>query len=189
VTEHSIALAYLEEARRSLRGYKRLAEGAFAQMGDVEFFFQLDPEANSVAIIIKHMSGNMHSRFTDFLTSDGEKPSRNRDQEFILDPQKHPTRAELLASWEAGWQLVFDALAPLEAEQLAHIVTIRGEPHTVLQAIHRQVAHYAYHVGQIVLIAKHLRGERWKSLSVPKGKSAELNTIMAEKAANREVRS
>ena len=173
-----IGATYLEEALRSLRGHKRLAEGAFAQLRDEDFFLQLDDEANSIAILIKHLAGNMRSRFLDFLTSDGEKPDRDRDQEFILDPR--PSRAELMRWWEAGWKYVFDAITPLQPEDLARVVTIRGEPHTVLQAIHRQVAHYAYHVGQIVLLAKHIRGADWKSLSVPRGKSAEYNAQMAK---------
>ena len=180
--DNNIGATYLEEALRSLRGHKRLAEGAFAQLRDEEFFLHLDDEANSIAILIKHLAGNMRSRFLDFLTSDGEKPDRNRDQEFVLDPR--PSRPELMRWWEAGWKYVFDAITPLQPEDLARVVTIRGEPHTVLQAIHRQVAHYAYHVGQIVLLAKHIRGADWKSLSVPRGKSAEYNAKMAGKAAD-----
>ena|SRR5437588_8903865 len=177
--DDKIGAAYLEEALRSLRGHKRLAEGAFAQLRDEDFFLQLDDEANSIAILIKHLAGNMRSRFLDFLSSDGEKPDRNRDQEFVLDPR--PSRPELMRWWEAGWKYVFDAITPLQPEDLAREVTIRHEPHTVLQAIHRQVAHYAYHVGQIVLLAKHIRGAEWKSLSVPRGKSAEYNAQMASK--------
>src|SRR5438067_10621053 len=183
--DDKIGAAYLEEARRSLRGHKRLAEGAFAQLRDEEFFLHLDDEANSIAILIKHLAGNMRSRFLDFLTSDGEKPDRNRDQEFVLDPR--PSRPELMRWWEAGWKHVFDAITPLKAEELTRIVTIRHEPHTVLQAIHRQVAHYAYHVGQIVLLAKHIRGAEWKSLSVPRGKSAEYNAKMAGKHTDSDV--
>jgi hypothetical protein len=173
-----IGKAYLDEALRSLRGHKRLAEGAMAQVTDEEFFRQLDPEANSIAILAKHMAGNMRSRFTDFLTSDGEKPDRNRDQEFLLDAGT--TRAEVMRWWEEGWQRVFTAVEPLQPEDLERTVTIRGEPHSVLMAIHRQVAHYAYHVGQIVLLAKHMRGAQWKSLSVPRGKSEEFNARMKQ---------
>src|SRR5438067_5689627 len=183
--DDKIGAAYLEEARRSLRGHKRLAEGAFAQLRDEEFFLQLDDEANSIAILIKHLAGNMRSRFLDFLTSDGEKPDRDRDQEFILDPR--PSRPELMRWWEAGWKYVFDAITPLQPEDLARVVTIRAEPHTVLQAIHRQLAHHAYHVGQIVLLAKHIRGAEWKSLSVPRGKSAEYNAKMAGKHTDSDV--
>jgi hypothetical protein len=173
----SVATAYLEEALRSLRGHKRLAEGAMAQVTDEEFFRQLDPEANSIAILVKHMAGNMRSRFTDFLTTDGEKPDRNRDQEFLLDAGT--TRAEVMRWWEEGWARVFEAIQPLRPEDLARTVSIRGDAHSVLMAIHRQVAHYAYHVGQIVLLAKHMRGVEWKSLSVPRGKSEEFNARMA----------
>ena len=183
--DDKIGAAYLEEALRSLRGHKRLAEGAFAQLRDEELFLQLDDEANSIAILIKHLAGNMRSRFLDFLTSDGEKPDRDRDQEFILEPR--PSRSDLMHWWEAGWKYVFDAITPLQAEDLARVVTIRYEPHTVLQAIHRQVAHYAYHVGQIVLLAKHIRGAEWKSLSVPRGKSAEYIAKMAGKATDGKI--
>ena len=177
MTNEGIGKAYLDEALRSLRGHKRLAEGAMAQVTDQEFFRQLDPEANSIAVIVKHMAGNMRSRFTDFLTSDGEKPGRNRDQEFLLDAGT--TRAEVMRWWEAGWECVFAALQPLRPEDLSRSVTIRADPHSVLQAIHRQVAHYAYHIGQIVLLAKHMRGAEWKSLSIPRGKSEEFNAGMA----------
>jgi hypothetical protein len=172
-----VGKAYLDEAQRSLRGHKRLAEGAMAQVTDEEFFRLLDPEANSIAILAKHMAGNMRSRFTDFLTTDGEKRDRHRDQEFLLDAGV--TRAEVMRWWEEGWARVFAAIQPLTPGDLSRTVTIRGEPHSVLMAIHRQVAHYAYHVGQIVLLAKHMRGAEWKSLSVPRGKSEELNARMA----------
>lgn len=165
---------YLEEARRSLRGNKRLAEGALAQLSDEEFFRVLDDgESNSVAVIVKHIAGNGRSRFSDFLTSDGEKPWRKRDTEFELTPED--TRAHLMESWEAGYKTVFEALASLKPEDLARTVTIRNEPHTVLQAIHRATAHYAYHIGQIVFLAKHWKGKDWKTLSIPRGKSDEVN--------------
>lgn len=167
------ASAYYDEARRSLRGHKRLAEGAFAQLSDDEFFRLIDPEANSVALIVKHMAGNMRSRFTDFLTTDGEKPDRNRDTEFEMTPGT--TRAEVMEWWERGWQIVFGAHESLRPEDIGRTVTIRGEPHTVLQAINRQVAHYAYHVGQIVFLAKHLKSSEWKSLSIPRGQSQQFN--------------
>lgn len=168
------ATAYYDEARRSMRGHKRLAEGAFAQISDEDFFRLIDPEANSVALIVKHMAGNMRSRFTDFLTSDGEKPDRNRDTEFELTPGT--TRAQVMEWWERGWQLVFDAIDSLGPQDIGRTVTIRGEPHTVLQAINRQVAHYAYHTGQIVFLAKHLKSSGWKSLSIPRGMSQQFNT-------------
>jgi hypothetical protein len=164
---------YLEEARRQFRGYKRLGEGALTQLNDEEFFVTLDSESNSVAIIVKHMAGNMRSRFTDFLTTDGEKPDRYRDQEFELSSET--TRAEVTRWWESGWSCVFSAIDALKPEDVQHAVTIRGEPHTVLQAINRQLAHYAYHVGQIVFLAKHLRSKDWKSLSISRGQSEEFN--------------
>lgn len=164
---------YLDEVRRQFRGHKRLAEGAIAQLKDDELFVTLDAESNSIAIIVKHMAGNMRSRFTDFLTTDGEKPDRHRDQEFKLS--SGTTRAEIMRWWEEGWARVFSAIEGLKPEDLMRTVTIRGEPHTVLQAINRQVAHYAYHVGQIVFLAKHLRSKEWKSLSIPRGQSEEVN--------------
>src|SRR5690348_15463429 len=149
---HDIATHYLDEARRQFRGYKRLAEGAIAQLKDEELFITLDSEANSIAVIMKHMAGNMRSRFTDFLTSDGEKPDRKRDQEFEMNA--NVARANILRWWEEGWARVFAAIDTLKPEDVMRTVTIRGEPHTVLQAINRQVAHYAYHTGQIVFLAK-----------------------------------
>ncbi len=175
-----VGAAYLDEARRSMRGHKRLAEGAFAQISDQEFFAQLDPEANSIALVVKHMTGNMRSRWTDFLTSDGEKPDRNRDQEFEFSPNTD-TRADLMRRWEETWRLVLDTVGSLQPSDLGRTVTIRGQKHTALQAINRQLAHYAYHVGQIVLLAKHSRGPEWKSLSIPRGRSAQAG-IAAEKA-------
>jgi len=170
---------YLDEAFRSLRGHKRLADGAIGQLSDEQFFASPDPESNSVALIMKHIAGNMHSRFTDFLTTDGEKPDRNRDQEFIL--QSGTTRDEVLRFWENGWHLVFDALNALQPEDLERSVTIRGEPHSVMQAINRQVAHSSYHIGQIVFLAKHWVGTSWKNLSVPKGQSEQFNAEMRAK--------
>jgi Protein of unknown function (DUF1572) len=174
-----IAVHYLDEVRRQFRGHKRLGEGALAQLTDAQLFTTLDPESNSVAIVIKHLAGNMRSRFTDFLTADGEKPDRHRDQEFELTAST--TRAEVMQWWEQGWACVFTAVEALKAEDVMRIVYIRHEPHTVLQALNRQVAHYAYHVGQIVFLAKHLRSSEWKSLSVPRGKSEEFNQKMEER--------
>ena len=168
--------SYLEDSLEILRYYKKLAERAMAQVSDEQLFATLDPEANSIAIVVKHMSGNMRSRWTDFLTSDGEKPTRNRDSEFV-DPAS--TRAALLADWEDGWSRVFSALEPLTDDDLDRTVTIRGEAHSVMQAINRQVAHYPHHVGQIVLLAKHFAGDRWQSLSVPRNQSAEFNRRVA----------
>jgi hypothetical protein len=170
---NNIAAHYLDEARRQMRGYKRLAEGAVAQVKDDEFFVTLDPESNSIAILLKHMAGNMRSRFTDFLTSDGEKPDRRRDQEFEIGPGT--TRAEVMRWWEGGWSRVFAAFDSLKPEDVMRTVTIRGEPHTVLQAINRQIAHYAHHIGQVLFLAKHFRSAEWKSLSIPRGKSEEYN--------------
>jgi hypothetical protein len=169
------AAHYLDEAHRQMRGHKRLAEGAMAQLKDEELFVTLDPESNSVAVIVKHMAGNMRSRFTDFLTTDGEKPDRYRDQEFELGAAT--TRADLMKWWEEGWARVFEAIESLKPEDVMRTVTIRGEPHTALQAVNRQVAHYAYHTGQIVFLAKHIRSSKWRSLSIPRGKSEEFKTV------------
>jgi hypothetical protein len=168
-----VAAHYLDEARRQMRGHKRLAEGAMAQLRDDELFITLDPDANSVAVVVKHMAGNMRSRFTDFLTTDGEKPDRHRDQEFEVTATT--TRSEVMTWWEEGWARVFGAIESIEPEDLMRTITIRGEPHTVLQAINRQIAHYAQHTGQIVFLAKHIRSSKWKTLSVARGKSEELN--------------
>jgi hypothetical protein len=176
-----VASHYLDEVRRQFRGHKRLAEQALAQLTDQDVFLALDPESNSVAVVVKHMAGNMRSRFTDFLTSDGEKPDRHRDQEFEMVPGV--TRAEVMRWWEEGWAQVLAAVDALRPEDLMGVVTIRGEPHSVLQALNRQVAHYAYHVGQIVCLAKHLRFREWKSLSIPRGKSEEVNQRLAERKA------
>jgi hypothetical protein len=175
--------AYLDEARRSFRGYKRMGEEAIAQVTDDELFRLLDPEDNSIAIVMKHMAGNMRSRWTDFLTSDGEKPDRNRDGEFVAPPQ---TRKELMDLWNDGWDKVFEALEPLSDADLDRKVFIRGEPHSVMQAINRQIAHYSYHCGQIVFLAKHFKGSGWKSLSVPRNKSAEFTRrVLAGEASQR----
>jgi hypothetical protein len=181
----SLAAHYLDEARRQFRGHKRLGEGAIAQLSDEQLFVTLDPESNSVAIVVKHLAGNMRSRFTDFLTSDGEKPDRHRDQEFELSA--HTTRAEIMQCWEQGWACVFAALDSLTPDDVLRTVTIRHEPHTVLQAINRQLAHYAYHVGQIVFLAKHLRSAGWKTLSVPRGQSEEFNRKMEERRKTAEA--
>lgn len=169
-----VAAHYLDEARRQLRGHKRMAEAAMAQLRDEDFFATLDPESNSVAILVKHLAGNMRSRFTDFLTTDGEKPDRFRDREFEVTSAT--TRSDVMKWWEEGWVCVFGALESLKPEDVMRTVTIRGEPHTVLQAINRQIAHYAQHIGQIVFLAKHLRSSEWKTLSIPRGKSEEFKT-------------
>jgi hypothetical protein len=166
-----LASLYLDEVRRQLRGHKRMAEAAMAQLEDKDFFTLIDPEANSVAILVKHIAGNARSRFTDFLTSDGEKPDRFRDQEFEISGKT--TREEVMRWWEQGWSHVFSALDSLKPEDVTRTVTIRQEPHTVLQALNRALAHYAQHIGQIVFLAKHLRSKDWQTLSIPRGKSEE----------------
>jgi uncharacterized damage-inducible protein DinB len=173
---HQFSTSYVEDSVALFRYYKKLGEGAMAQLTDEQLFAALDPEMNSVAIIVKHIAGNMRSRWTDFLTSDGEKPDRNRDCEFV-EPAE--SREALMKCWEEGWQRLFSALTPLSDADLERRVTIRGEPHSVMQAINRQVAHYSYHVGQIVFLAKQLQSANWKSLSVPRNKSAEFNQKVA----------
>lgn len=168
--------SYVEDSLAVLRYYKKLAERAMDQVTDEQLFAALDKEANSIAIIVKHMTGNMRSRWTDFLTTDGEKPGRNRDSEFIDPPA---TRKALLEDWESGWNRVFQALEPLTEADLGRTVTMRGEAHSVMQAINRQVAHYSHHVGQIVLLAKHFNCDHWQSLSVPRNQSAEFNRKVA----------
>jgi hypothetical protein len=174
---------YLEDALSSFRAYKKLAEKAVDQLQDAEYFAMLDEESNSVAVIMKHLAGNMLSRWTDFLHSDGEKPDRNRDLEFVIDPQT--SRADLMAYWQRGWQCLFAALEPLRPEDFDKKVLIRGEEHTIIQAIDRQMTHYAYHVGQIVFLAKHFRATDWKSLSIPRNRSAEFNRYLGQ--GNRET--
>jgi hypothetical protein len=168
--------SHIEDSIAVFRYYKKLAERAMAQVNDEQLFAVLDGEANSIAILVKHMAGNMRSRWTDFLTADGEKPTRNRDSEFVEPPV---TREALLSEWEHGWATMFGALEPLADADLARTITIRGEAHSVMQAINRQLAHYPYHVGQIVLLAKHFASDHWDSLSVPRNQSAEFNRRVA----------
>jgi hypothetical protein len=175
--------SYLEDSIEMLRYYKKLAERAMAQVTDDQLFTALDDEMNSIGIVVKHMVGNMRSRWTDFLTSDGEKPSRDRDGEFMSPPA---TRGELLTLWESGWKAVFEALEPLVDADLERTVKIRSEAHSVMQAINRQVAHYTYHVGQIVMLAKHFAHDHWESLSVPRNHSAEFTQrVVAARASQR----
>jgi hypothetical protein len=169
---HKFSTSYLEDSISLFHYYKKLGEGAMAQVSDEQLFATLDKEMNSIAIIVKHMTGNMRSRFTDFLTSDGEKPDRHRDSEFEDAPRD---RAEIMKRWEENWNLVFNSLSTLNEEDLTRSIPIRGEVHSVMQAINRQVAHYAYHIGQIVFLAKHLSSDQWKALTVPRGKSEEFN--------------
>lgn len=175
----SVAADYLRDALSSFKAYKKLADKAIEQLNDEELFVTLDPEANSVAVVMKHMAGNMLSRWTDFLTTDGEKPDRNRDMEFVIEDDA--TKDRVLAYWEKGWQAVFNAIEPLQPADLDRTVPIRGEAHTIVQAINRQMTHYAYHIGQIVFLAKHFRSSEWKSLSIPRNRSAEFNAKMNEK--------
>jgi hypothetical protein len=168
--------SYIEDSLELFRQYKKLAERAMEQVTDEQLFALLDPEANSIAIIVKHLSGNMRSRWSDFLTTDGEKPGRDRDSEFVEPPA---TRKGLLDAWEDGWTRLFQALEPLSDADLGRTVTIRGEAHSVMQAVNRQVAHYGLHVGQIVMLAKHFARDHWQSLSVPKNRSADFNRRVA----------
>jgi len=167
---------YLDDALSSFRAYKKLAENAIEQVSDEEFFITLDAEANSIALIMKHIAGNLMSRWTDFLTSDGEKPDRNRDREFVIESENN--KNALLAYWERGWQTLFSALEPLQPADFEKIVKIRGQDHSIVQAINRKLTHYSYHIGQIVFLAKHFRSAEWKSLSVPRNRSAEFNASL-----------
>lgn len=175
--------SYLQDSISLFRQYKGLADKAIQQLSDEQLLTALDVEMNSIAVIVKHMTGNMRSRWTDFLTTDGEKPFRQRDTEFVDPPQ---TRAALLDRWEQGWKCLFDALEPLTDQDLARTVTIRGEKHSVMQAINRQLTHYSYHCGQIVFLAKHLNAARWQTLSVARNQSEHFNqAVAAGKASQR----
>jgi hypothetical protein len=176
MSTEDIVQNYHKDSVSAMRAYKKLAEKAIAQLKDEEFFVTLDEEANSVAVVMKHMAGNMISRWTDFLTSDGEKPDRNRDMEFVIDAQT--AKDDVIAYWERGWQCVLDAIEPLTVDDFEKTVLIRGEKHTIVQAINRQLMHYAYHIGQIVFLAKHFRSAEWKSLSIPRNRSADFNAYL-----------
>lgn len=171
---------YQSDSLASFRNYKHLAERAIEQVTDEEFFATIDAESNSIAVIVKHIAGNLNSRWRDFLTSDGEKADRRRDTEFEL---MDDSRDSLMHFWEQGWQTLFNSVESLSEEDFERSVTIRGEPHTVLEAINRQLTHYSYHVGQIVFLAKHLKAADWKNLSVPRNRSAEFNQFLADKQA------
>jgi hypothetical protein len=173
---HQFTTSYIEESLAIFHQYRRLGEKAIAQVADTDLTRTIDAEANSIATIVKHMAGNMRSRWTDFLVSDGEKPNRNRDAEFEAPPA---SRDELMAMWNEGWDLVEGAVKPLSDADLGRTITIRGEPHSVMQAINRQLAHYASHVGQIILLAKHYQGEAWTSLSIPRHRSQAFNEKVA----------
>ena len=187
MTTQSIGQHYLADALNTFRDYQKLGERAFAQLDDEDLFRTIDPESNSIAVIMKHLAGNMISRWTDFLTTDGEKPERNRDMEFVMLPET--TKEEMVAYWEKGWKCTFDAIEALTPDDLLRTVTIRGQDHTAMQAITRQIAHYANHIGQIVYVAKHLKVGDWQTLSVPKNRSAEFTTYLKEKAATGEASS
>ena len=167
--------SYLEDSLSLLRYCKSQGERAMEQVTDEQLTAVLDPEMNSISQIAKHMAGNMRSRFRDFLTSDGEKPDRDRDSEFETPPA---TRAELMRVWNDGWGVVFGALEPLSDADMTRTITIRGEAHSVMQAVNRQVAHYSYHVGQIVFLAKHLQSANWKSLTIPRKQSSAFNAAV-----------
>jgi len=180
---HQLTSSYIKDSLDLFRYYKKLAERAIEQCPDDKLCATLDGESNSVAIVVKHMAGNMRSRWTNFLTTDGEKPDRHRDTEFETPPE---TRAEILAHWERGWKYLFDALEPLTDADLTRTVTIRTEPHSVMQAINRQVAHYIYHIGQIAFLAKHFAAQngKWTALTVPRNKSADFNARVASGQAS-----
>ena len=171
----------LADAIGEFRKYKTMAERAMIQVDDEMFFGTIDSEANSIAVLVKHMAGNMRSRWRDFLTRDGEKPDRHRDTEFIIEVGD--TRDALMVRWEAGWQLLFGALEPLSGDDLLRTVLIREEPHSVVEAINRQLTHYSYHVGQIVMLAKHARSAEWQTLSIPRGQSEQFNAGMRTRRA------
>jgi hypothetical protein len=180
---HHFTTSYLSDSLAVFRQYKGLGERAMKQVSDAQLSTALDAEMDSIAQVVKHLAGNMRSRWTDFLTTDAEKPDRNRDTEFENPPA---TREEIMRLWDEGWALVFAALEPLSDEDLGRTITIRGEAHSVMQAINRQTAHYAYHVGQIVLMAKYFAGDGWKALTVPRGKSQEfLNRVLTGQASQR----
>jgi len=173
----SIIENYHLDALQSFRNYKKLAERAIEQISDEDFATTIDAESNSVALIVKHVAGNLRSRWTDFLTSDGEKDFRNRDAEFEMTGD---TRESLMKFWEEGWKTLFENIEPLTVEDFSKTVSIRGEPHTIAEAINRQLTHYAYHIGQIVFLAKHLKSSEWKTLSVPRNKSGQFNQFLAD---------
>jgi len=178
---HKFLTSYLEDSLAVFRMYKSLGERAMAQVSDEQLQKTLDGGSNSIAVIVKHLAGNMHSRWTDFLTTDGEKPDRHRDSEFETPPAN---RSALMELWESGWGCLFAALNSLQDSDLGRTVYIRGEAHSVMQAINRQVAHYALHIGQIVFLAKHLQSSRWVPLSIPRGKSEEFNSKLASGQAS-----
>ncbi|MEX2270454.1 MAG: DUF1572 family protein [Vicinamibacterales bacterium] len=168
---------FIDDCLLQLRKLKGLADKARAQISDDQLFAVLDPEANSIAVIMKHMAGNMRSRWTDFRTTDGEKPERDRDREFVIAAED--THAAIVSMWDDGWRRLLETVSSLTPDDLSKTVRVRGEAHTVLEAINRQMTHYAAHVGQIVLLAKHYAGSNWQSLSIPRGKSKEFDVSRA----------
>ncbi len=182
----SVVEDFRNNALETFRAYKKMGEKAMDQVSDEEFFHRLDEDSNSIAVIVKHISGNQRSRFTDFLTTDGEKPDRNRDSEFIIDKN---SRGQLMQQWEDGWEILFLAVDNLRLVDFKRSVSIRGEPHSIVEALNRQLTHYAYHIGQIVFLAKHYRSAEWKTLSVPPNKSAEFNEFLLRKKERGEAKS
>ena len=173
-----IVLNFHQDAVQSFRNYKKMAERAMEQVSDEEFFKAIDDEANSIAVVVKHIAGNLVSRWSDFLTTDGEKLTRDRDAEFEI---KDDSRESLMDYWERGWKVLFDNIEPLTIDDFSKKVTIRRQAHTIVEALNRQISHYAYHIGQIVLLAKHFKSSDWKTLSIPKNRSAEFNKFLSEK--------
>ena len=172
--EQTVAATYLNDVRRMYRYYKSLGDKAMAQVADADLHTLVDPDANSIALVVKHVAGNLRSRFRDFLTTDGEKPDRNRDGEFEMPDRI--SRAEILAGWNEGWAIAMASLDALAPEDLERTIHIRGEAFQVVEALNRSINHTAYHVGQIVFLAKHFAGPAWTSLSIPKGKSKDAGT-------------
>ena len=172
--EDRVRTEYLGDAAATLRKYKALADQSLARVTEPQFFAVLDAESNSLAVLVKHMAGNLLSRWTDLLTSDGEKPERDRDSEFEITPSD--TRTDLMQAWEAAWTCAFRSLEALTPADLDRSIRIRGEPHSLVQALNRQLTHAAYHVGQIVFLAKHLQADAWQSLSIPRGQSRRFNS-------------
>jgi hypothetical protein len=175
---HQSMNTYLESVSKRFRDARKLAEKTFEQVNDEALYWQYNSESNSIAVIVQHLAGNMISRWTDFFTTDGEKPDRDRDSEFETQAI---TRPELMARWDKGWQCLHDSLQSVTEDDLDKTVYIRGEAHTAIDAINRQLGHIAYHVGQIVYLGKMIAGEQWQSLSVPRGQSAAFNAKMAAK--------
>ncbi|HYP49381.1 MAG TPA: DinB family protein [Pyrinomonadaceae bacterium] len=173
---------YLRDALENFQNYKKLAEKSFEQISDEEFFRTLNDESNSIATIAKHIAGNLRSRWTEFLTADGEKPDRNRDSEFVAF--ENDTRKSLLEFWNAGWQAALTTIESLQPADLEKTVKIRGENHTVVEAVNRSIAHTAYHVGQIVFLAKFLRDTDWQTLSIPRNRSADYNRFLNEQPSD-----